>query len=138
VRRPRVADLLRAKCALAPSLVPVHGKHEVEDEIRRVWCAEPGDPIPAGRCGIAGYGRVGLVIANCDVEEVVGVADGIGADLVQSGIDRAKPAAVQLVGDRRLPACGPMLSTSTRQSAPCHTDLGCPPWMSALAALHDC
>jgi hypothetical protein len=66
----------------------VRGEDEIGAKVRRVRRAKAGDWIPTGCRRISRHGRVGRVIARGDVEEILGVAGGIGADLVQGRVSK--------------------------------------------------
>src|SRR5438477_4375912 len=77
----------------------VGGLDQIGNEVSRVRRAQACDWIPAGRRRVAGDCRVSCVVAGSDVEEVVGVARRVCAQLVERGVDEPEPTPVDLVGD---------------------------------------
>src|SRR6266699_7315850 len=109
-----VATTNLADCILATASRrsgPRGSLDEIRQQLGGVGRAQASDRVPSGRGRITRNG-CGLIVADGHVEEVGGVLRRIGRDLVQGGIDVAKIAAGDLVGDGDQPC--PLRGTATR------------------------
>jgi hypothetical protein len=74
----------------------VNGAYEVWHELRRIRRAPSGDGIPTPGGAEAADRWVNLVVAHRDIEEIVGIALAVLADLVERRIDVTDGAAIDL------------------------------------------